>query len=138
MAVTDQLALVMLGGLLGVIALRLTAGFFVRWLELFSRLETAGYLAVGLVGIRLLLRVLLPDFEVPEWGLLLIVACLFLWGFSQRTPLSPDEPASDQPLQAAPHAEASPGQTPAAAPSAGSAEASPADATIPAAAADDV
>ena len=84
-AVTDQIALVMLGGLLGVVSLRLTAGLFVRWLELFEHLETAGYLAVGLVGIRLLLRLLLPDLEVPEWGLLLIVAALFLWGFSQRS-----------------------------------------------------
>ena len=84
-AVTDQIALVMLGGLLGVVSLRLTAGLFVRWLELFEHLETAGYLAVGLVGIRLLLRLLLPELEVPEWGLLLIVAALFLWGFSQRS-----------------------------------------------------
>lgn len=84
-AVTDRLALVMAGGLLGVLALRLTAGLFVRWLEVFNRLETAGYLAVGLVGIRLLLRLLLPDLEVPEWVLLLLVATLFLWGFSQRS-----------------------------------------------------
>ena len=92
-AVTDRLALVMAGGLLGVLALRLTAGLFVRWLELFSRLETAGYLAVGLVGIRLLLRLLLPDLEVPEWVLLLLVATLFLWGFSQRSAAEgkPDE-----------------------------------------------
>jgi predicted tellurium resistance membrane protein TerC len=83
-AVTDRLALVMLGGLLGVVALRLTAGLFVRWLELFGRLETAGYLAVGLVGIRLLLRLLLPGLVVPEWAVLLIVAGLFLWGFSER------------------------------------------------------
>jgi YkoY family integral membrane protein len=84
-AVTDRLALVMAGGLLGVLALRLTAGLFVRWLELFSRLETAGYLAVGLVGIRLLLRLLLPDLELPEWVLLLLVATLFVWGFSERS-----------------------------------------------------
>lgn len=84
-AVTDRLALVMAGGLLGVLALRLTAGLFVRWLELFSRLETAGYLAVGLVGIRLLVRLLFPELEVPEWVLLLLVAALFLWGFSRRS-----------------------------------------------------
>ncbi len=83
-AVTDRLALVMTGGLLGVLALRLTAGLFVRWLEVFSRLETAGYLAVGLVGIRLLLRLLVPALEVPEWVLLVLVVALFLWGFSRR------------------------------------------------------
>lgn len=102
-AVTDRLALVMAGGLLGVLALRLTAGLFVRWLEVFSRLETAGYLAVGLVGIRLLLRLLLPDLEVPEWVLLLLVSSLFLWGFSQRSSTA-GRPA--EPVVAAPTAPA--------------------------------
>jgi YkoY family integral membrane protein len=85
-AVSDRLVLVMAGGVIGVIALRLTAELFIRWLELFRHLETAGYLAVGFVGLRLLLRVLLPSLELPEWGLLLLVAALFAWGFSVRNP----------------------------------------------------
>ncbi|MFN5695871.1 MAG: TerC family protein [Cyanobacteriota bacterium] len=84
-AVTDRLPLVMAGGAMGVIALRLTAGLFIRWLEEFPRLETAGYLAVGLVGVRLLLRLILPAFDLPDWALLLTVAALFVWGFSRRT-----------------------------------------------------
>ena len=83
-AVTDRLELVMAGGVIGVIALRLTAELFIRWLEIFRHLETAGYLAVGLVGLRLLLRLLQPDLELPEWSLLASVAGLFLWGFSVR------------------------------------------------------
>ncbi|WP_216903473.1 TerC family protein [Synechococcus sp. CCY 9618] len=83
-AVTDRLPLVMAGGVIGIIALRLTAELFLRWLEMFSHLETAGYLAVGLVGLRLLLRLVLPALDVPEWGLLLVVAALFAWGFSLR------------------------------------------------------
>jgi hypothetical protein len=50
------------------------------------RLETAGYLAVGLVGVRLLLRLAAPQLVPPEWGLLLLVAALFTWGFSERRP----------------------------------------------------
>ncbi len=88
-AVTDRLPLVMAGGVIGIIALRLTAELFLRWLEIFPHLETAGYLAVGLVGLRLLLRLLLPAFEVPEWALLLLVAALFAWGFSLRTVPAP-------------------------------------------------
>ena len=87
-AVSDRLWLVMAGGVIGVIALRLTAELFIRWLEVYKHLETAGYLAVGLVGIRLLLRLGLPQVVPPEWLLLLLVAALFAWGFSVRLPLA--------------------------------------------------
>ncbi|CAK6694155.1 DUF475 domain-containing protein [Synechococcus sp. BA-124 BA4] len=83
-AVSDRLWLVMTGGVIGVIALRLTAELFIRWLGLYPNLERAGYLAVGLVGLRLLLRLGLPQLVPPEWALLLLVAGLFLWGFSRR------------------------------------------------------
>ena len=85
-AVSDNLLLVMVGGVLGVVALRLTSGLFIRWLEVYRHLEAAGYLAVGLVGIRLLLRLVAPQVVPPEWALLAIVALLFAWGFSQRVP----------------------------------------------------
>ena len=90
-AVTDRLLLVMAGGVVGVVALRLTAELFIRWLEQYQHLETAGYLAVGFVGFRLLLRLFLPDFDLPEWSLLLLVAVLFAWGFSKRNPLAAAE-----------------------------------------------
>jgi len=86
-AVSDRLWLVMTGGVLGVLALRLTAGLFVRWLEEFQHLETAGFLAVGLVGVRLMLRLATPRLLPPEWLLLALVAALFVWGFSVRKPL---------------------------------------------------
>ncbi|SBO41933.1 DUF475 domain-containing protein [Cyanobium sp. NIES-981] len=85
-AVSDRLVLVMAGGVIGVIALRLTAELFIRWLEIFRHLETAGYLAVGLVGLRLLLRLAWPELVPPEWTLLAMVGGLFLWGFSVRQP----------------------------------------------------
>jgi YkoY family integral membrane protein len=85
-AVSDRLELVIAGGVIGVIALRLTAELFIRWLERYRHLETAGYLAVGLVGLRLILRLGRPDLVPPEWMLLVLVACLFVWGFSKRNP----------------------------------------------------
>ena len=85
-AVSDNLLLVMAGGAIGVVALRLTSALFIRWLAVFRHLETAGYLAVGLVGVRLLLRLALPNLVPPEWALLLLVALLFAWGFSSRYP----------------------------------------------------
>ena len=83
-AVSDNLLLVMAGGVIGVVALRLTSALFIRWLAVFRHLETAGYLAVGLVGLRLLLRLAWPALVPPEWTLLLLVALLFAWGFSSR------------------------------------------------------
>jgi YkoY family integral membrane protein len=88
-AVSDNLLLVMAGGGIGVVALRLTSALFIRWLSVFRHLETAGYLAVGLVGVRLLIRLAAPNLVPPEWVLLALVGMLFLWGFSSRFP-SPD------------------------------------------------
>lgn len=93
-AVTDRLPIVMAGGVIGVVTLRLTAGLFSRWLESYPNLETAGYVAVGLVGLRLLLRLALPQLTPPEWVLLLSVAVLLLWGFSVRLTAPPPEPAA--------------------------------------------
>ena len=89
----------MAGGAIGVIALRLTSALFIRWLADYERLESAGYLAVGLVGARLVLRVLAPQVVPPEWILLALVAVLFVWGFSRRNPQSElvDDPAEALP-----------------------------------------
>jgi len=85
-AVSDNLLLVMAGGVIGVVALRFTAALFIRWLDQFRHLEAAGYLAVGLVGIRLVVRLVAPQLVPPEWALLLLVGLLFAWGFSSRNP----------------------------------------------------
>ncbi|OUW27252.1 MAG: hypothetical protein CBD29_05485 [Synechococcus sp. TMED169] len=84
-AVSDRIALVITGGVVGVLALRLSSGLFIRLLQRYQRLEAAGYLAVGLVGIQLSVRVFRPDLDVPEWGLLVLVGLLFLWGFSAQS-----------------------------------------------------
>jgi YkoY family integral membrane protein len=91
-AISDQLLLVISGALIGVIALRFTAGLFVRWLELYPRLETAGYSAVGFVGLKLIVGLLLPGWPLPEWLTLVVVATLVLWGFSIRSMTLVEEP----------------------------------------------
>ena len=96
-AVSDRLVLVMAGAAIGVVALRLTAGLFIRWLAIFRHLEAAGYLAVGLVGVRLILRLVAPQLVPPEWVLLAVVGVLFAWGFSVRKP-APAEPLPQAPV----------------------------------------
>jgi hypothetical protein len=39
---------------------------------------------VGLVGLKLLVRALNPDLEIPEAVTIVMVAAIFSWGFSQR------------------------------------------------------
>ena len=88
-AISDQLILVITGAFIGVVALRFTSGLFIRWLDVYTRLETAGYLAVALVGIKLIFTLIFSDLQPPEWWTLLTVALLMIWGFSQRKePLS--------------------------------------------------
>ena len=85
-AVSDRIGLVITGGVVGVLALRLSSGLFIRLLQRYRRLEAAGYLAVGLVGIQLCVRVFRPDLELPEWALMMLVGLLFAWGFSAQLP----------------------------------------------------
>jgi len=84
-AISDQIWLVLAGGTIGVITLRFMAGLFIRWLQEYVNLEDAGYITVGIVGLRLLVRAINPEFVPPEWLMISIIALIFLWGFSQRT-----------------------------------------------------
>ncbi len=84
-AISDQIWLVIIGGTIGVIALRFLAELFIRWLQEYSNLEDAGYITVGLVGIRLLVKALLPAYVPPEWLMVGVIVAIFAWGFSERS-----------------------------------------------------
>jgi YkoY family integral membrane protein len=92
-AVSQETWVVLVGGTIGIITLRLMAGLFIRWLKEFVYLEDAGYITVALVGLRLLLRVINEDVVPPEWMMIAAIAALFTWGFSKRTP--PEAPTLD-------------------------------------------
>ena len=96
-AVSDRLTLVITGGVVGVLALRLSSGWVLQQLERYPRLESSGYAAVGLVGVQLLLRLVLPAVDVPEWLLLAAVVLLVAWSL-QGGPLPPGlDPAQEPP-----------------------------------------
>ncbi len=90
-AVSDRLLLVIAGGGIGVLALRFLAGLFIRLLGEFTHLEDAGYVTVGLVGLRLMARVAFPDVVPPEWLTAIAVATVFAWGFSERVQATESE-----------------------------------------------
>jgi len=92
-AVAQETWLVLLGGVIGIIALRFLAGLFIRWLGEFKNLEPAGYLIVMLVGLRLMLKVIADAYVPPEWLMLSCIGLIFIWGFSARTiDLAMEEP----------------------------------------------
>lgn len=99
-AISDKTWLVIIGGTIGVITLRFMAGLFIRWLQEYVHLEDAGYITVGFVGLRLLLRAIKPEFVPPEWLMIAAIALVFTWGFSKRTdiePLAPNETKKSEP-----------------------------------------
>lgn len=89
-AITEDTWLIIAGGTIGIIILRFLAGLFIRWLEEYTYLEDAGFITVGFVGLRLLLKVWLPDTYIPEWVTIAVVAVFFTWGFSKREPIESD------------------------------------------------
>lgn len=90
-ALSRDVWVVLLGGAIGIITLRFMAGLFIRWLEEFEHLEDAGFVTVAIVGGRLLIRVINPEWVPPEWAMVGMITLLFIWGFSKRTetPVAP-------------------------------------------------
>ena len=83
-AVSDQILLIGTGAIIGIVALRFTSGLFIRWLDIYPRLETAGFLAVAFVALRLIVHVVWPLLSQPDWITLLVVGVVFWWGLSLR------------------------------------------------------
>jgi len=85
-AVSDNTFIVVTGATIGIIVLRFMAGLFIRWLDEFVHLESAGYITVGFVGMRLLVKVIDENLVPPQWLVVSSIALMFVWGFSKRTP----------------------------------------------------
>ena len=83
-AISDQFLLVITGAIIGVIALRFTSGLFIKWLEIYINLEKAGYIAVGLIGLKLIIQLVLFKLVIPEYLFFLVMLLLFIWGFSKK------------------------------------------------------
>ena len=84
-AISDQILLISAGAFIGIVALRFTSALFIRWLDLYPRLETAGFLAVAFGAVRRIVHVVLPSLNQPDWLTLLVVLMLFGWGMSIRS-----------------------------------------------------
>lgn len=87
-AFSDKAWVVIVGGILGIITMRYVAGLFIKLIDQYVRLEAAAFLAVGFIGTKMLLEVLLNllgyHFETPEPLLLAVIALIFGWGFTKK------------------------------------------------------
>ena len=83
-AISDQYFLIVIGAIIGVIALRFTSEIFLRLLEYFVRLEKAGYIAILIIGIKLILNSLIKEVILPDYYFYIAIFISFIWGFSKR------------------------------------------------------
>ena len=83
-AISDQYILIIFGAVIGVLALRFRSGIFLKLLDIFSRLETAGYVAILIVGINLLINTLIKESILPDYYFYILILFAFIWGFSKK------------------------------------------------------
>jgi len=83
-AISDQYILIIFGAVIGVLASRFTSGIFLNLLDIFSKLETAGYVAILIVGIKLLLNTLIKESILPDYYFYILILLTFIWGFSKK------------------------------------------------------
>ncbi len=90
-AIADEIWLIIAGGTIGVLALRFLSELFIGWIEIYTHLEDAGFVTVGFVGLRLLLKVIAPESVPPEWVMIVAIVLMFTWGFSKKNPTETEE-----------------------------------------------
>ena len=83
-AISDQYILVVTGAFIGVIALRFTSEIFLRLIEYFTRLEMAGYIAILIIGSKLILNTIFVESFLPDFYFYILILISFLWGFSEK------------------------------------------------------
>lgn len=98
-AISQEQWLIITGATIGIVTLRFMAGLFIRWLDEYVHLADAGYITVGLVGLRLLVKVVNDTLVPPEWIMISVIALLFIWGFSKRTVKDSTSPAVEISVQ---------------------------------------
>ena len=83
-AISDQYILIIFGAIIGVLALRFTSGIFLKLLEKYIKLEKAGYVAILIIGIKLLLNTLITETNLPDYYFYVLIFFAFIWGFSKK------------------------------------------------------
>ena len=83
-AISDRFLVIIIGCGIGVLALRFLADLFQVWMKKFTYLELSGYLAICLVALKLLAEIIEPSLIISESWQILMVFCIFAFGFSKQ------------------------------------------------------
>ena len=83
-AISDQYILVVTGAIIGVIALRFTSEVFLRLIEYYTKLEMAGYVAILIIGSKLILNTIFIESFLPDFYFYILIFSSFIWGFSEK------------------------------------------------------
>lgn len=83
-AISDNYRLIIFGAIIGVIALRFTSEIFLRLLDYYINLEMAGYVAIFIIGIKLILNTLFTEVLLPDYYFYILILISFIWGFSLK------------------------------------------------------
>lgn len=90
-AVSDRKAIVIIGGILGIIMMRFASTIFIKLIDIFPRLVTSAFLLVTMVGVKLLMEALLAiNFHeaLPSIAFWLLMIVGLAYGFTNRKQVS--------------------------------------------------
>ena len=71
--------IVLIGGCLGIFAMRLVAQVITTFIDRVPELETAAYILVRLIAIKLGLSLPMIDVKTPDWLFSVLVVLVFIW-----------------------------------------------------------
>jgi YkoY family integral membrane protein len=102
-AMSPKLWVVMTGGILGIIAMRLVIGQLLVIVRRYPALVDGAFVIIAWVGVKLLIEYLhalhLIAFEVPRWLSLTLIVVIFAiaWVYARRQGPVPDDEEADRP-----------------------------------------
>ncbi len=99
-AVSPKLWVIMTGGILGIVAMRLVVGQLLALVQRYPALVDGAFIIIAWVGIKLVLEYLhgihVVDFEIPRWLSLSLIAIIFALAYWYGRKIGPVEEADDE------------------------------------------
>lgn len=74
-AISNEVWILLLGGVLGIVMMRTVATVFLKLLEAIPELETTAYILIAIIALKMLAGVV--GFEMPHWLFFIVIASAF-------------------------------------------------------------